>query len=231
MSDIGLEIKFDEFSAFCRNLADKLGDYVTLQNVIDFEVAKILEKTISLTGKADASKIKSRVAQRAVFTIGDRKWYTREPEKGGKGWHVPDSVWTLIEAKRARELTRKLAKIGLSKNSWWLLAQKAGFIIEVPAFVSSAHTTFQSIEPDVSVLRQMQTGKYGIEIENQMPILRFDPVNGTQALYAAIAGRLNFFKQNLEHGVFRDIHSIAAKYPGLLAEENELGDEAPNIDS
>ena len=220
MSDFGLEVKFDEFSAFCRNLAEKLGDATTLQTVIDYEVAKILEKTISLTGKADRNKIQSRVKNRTSFMIGDKRWVTRD-WKTGQGWRLPDAVWMAVEAKRARSLVRKLNKIGLSKNSWWLLAQKAGFIIEVPAYVASARAQFQDVTTNVSVIRQTLDGNYGIQIENRMPILRFDPVGGTQALFAAVAGRINFFKKNVQHGVFKDIESIAQKYPGLIVEESD----------
>lgn len=213
-------MKFDEFSSFCRGLNEKLGETSTLQTVIDYEVGKILEKTISLTGKADRMKIQVRVKNRSSFMIGDKRWLTRD-WKTGQAWRLPDAIWVAVEAKRARSLARKLNKIGLSKNSWWLLAQKAGFIIEVPAYVASAHAQFQDTSIDVSVIRQKLEGNYGIEIDNRMPILRFDPVGGTQALFGAIAGRINFFKKNIQHGVFQDIASIAQKYPGLVVEESD----------
>ncbi len=228
--DLKLEVKIGQFSDFCRDLQAALGGSRTMQQVIDHEVARILEKAVRLTDKADRGKIETRVKNRASFKIGDTKWVTNYR---GKAQHVPDRVWFLIEAKRQRSLVRKLKKIGLSKQSWYLLAQRAGFKINVPSYVKNAYARFKGDNgANIGVQRYPQNGNYGIAIQNKMPILRFSPPGGYAALFSAIAGRNSFFRRNIKEGVFNDMKKVAAKYPGLLiAVEGQFGGPGPTDES
>lgn len=226
--DVRLGIKFDEFSAMLRELKAKLGDSMTMRKLVDHEVGRVLERAIELTGKADEKKIQKRVKNRAVFMIGGKRWSTRD-WKTGQSWHVPDAIWSEIEAKRGRSLTRKLAKIGLSKKSWFMVAVKAGIPLDkVPDYVANAHTTIVDTSGNASVMRSGDGGNYTIGIENKMPILQWSPVNGTQALFSAIVGRVKFYENNIARGVFSEMAKIAEKYPGLKTEKftpsTETGD-------
>ena len=69
--DRNLEWKFDDFSAFCRELQQKLGSTVTLEQVIDAEVGKVLERTIEATGKADIGKIQKKWDTKRAVTLQD----------------------------------------------------------------------------------------------------------------------------------------------------------------
>lgn len=212
--DAGLSVQFEQFSLMCREIEAALDNTATQRQVIDNEVARVLEKTIANTGKASEEKIVSRVLNRAVFTVNGKKVYVANIDTG-KGWHVSDAVWGQVIDQQKQSLARKLAKIGLSKNSWYLIAQAAGFEISAPSYVKNARTTTTNQAADVSIARDEQTGAYSIEISNSMPVLRSPYVNGAQALFSAVVGRQKFFENNVAKGVFDSIDAIAQKYPGI----------------
>ena len=229
--DLRLGVKFDEFSNMVRELQASLRGGASLQRVIEFEVSRILQAAITRTGKADQKKIEVRVKNRATFVINGKRWATRD-WKTGQSWHVPNDVWAEIEAKRARSLTRKLNKIGLSKKSWWLVAQKLHMDIEAPAYVKNAHATTFDSSQNVDATKEATNGNFGIAIENRMPILRFVPPGGTQALFSAVTGRTRFFENNVAHGVFTDMDAIMKKYPGIATNAAAMhkDDEIPEFD-
>jgi hypothetical protein len=48
-----------------------------------------------------------------------------------------------------------------------------------------------------------------------MNVLNYAP-NGRQALFAAFAGRIGFYRTNMAKGVFDSIDKLAQKYKGVL---------------
>ncbi len=213
--DKNLVLKTQEFSGFLKQLRATLGDRTTMPKVVDSEVSKVLERAVALTGKADRKKIEQRVEARAVFNVDGQKWRTRD-WKTGKAWHVPAAVWAKIQGFRKQSLARRLAAIGLSKQSFYLLAKLLGYEISAPAFVKAATAKGGDTARDVSVKREVSNEKYGLTISNAMPILRYDPPAGKQAFFSALAGRIGFYKKNLALGVFNSIARTAAKYKGVL---------------
>lgn len=212
--DSKLEVKTQEFTRFCTELKTRLGTMgPTLQEVIDHEIARVLEKALANTDAADQNKIRERVKNRGSFTIEGKRYITNFR---GKGQRVPNRIWALIQAKRARSLSRKLAKVGLAKQSLLLLAQKLGQDIAAPGYVRDVRVEFQSAEVQGNVSVQRKTGgkSYGVRIDDHSPLLRW--TNGTQAWFAALAGRIGFYRQNVKRKVFDSQASIAKKYKGLL---------------
>jgi len=214
--DKGLTLKTEEFSNYLRELRAELGKGTTMKTIIDHEVARVLEKTIEDTEAADRTKIRERQKNRTTFKIDGRNWTTRNYQTG-QAWRVPNAIWREIQAKRQRALRRKLGKVGLAKNSWYLLAEKLGQAVRAPGYVKNAKATIFNSggANNVSVIRQGDGSNYGLTIINKMPILRFNTVKGLQALFGAMAGRIGAFRQNLKRGVFEDAAKIAKKYKGI----------------
>jgi hypothetical protein len=222
-SDKGLRIKTEEFTRCMRELRTRLGTIQrTLQQVIDPEVAKVLEKSLALTNKASEIKIRERVKNRQVFMIDnkriDMRWWPYLRRRDGAMMTMPADLQAQVEVKRARILRHKIAAIGLTKNSWWLLSRKLGIPINAPAFVQTAKTNNPAgMENNVAITRSGNGNSYGVKVENYMPILRW--TNGTQAFFSALAGRIGFFRMNVKKGVFNDIANVAKKYPGIMVQE------------
>ncbi len=214
--DRALVIKTEEFTGFLKQLRATLGDRTTMQRVVDSEVSKVLERAVELTGKADRSKIMDRVAKRSVFNVDGKKYLTRD-WKTGKAWHVPNAVWSTIEKLRAQSLKQRIAAIGLSKQSFYLIAKKLGFDIAAPAFVKAAvNKQGRDTDSDARIQREQSENKYALMIQDTMPILKFSPPAGKQAFFSALAGRINFYKANVAHGVFDSVAKTAAKYKGVI---------------
>ena len=215
--DKGITVKTEEFTRMTRELKARLGTMdVTFRNVIDAEIAAVLEKAIFNTKFADKEKIKTRVANRSVFRIGGKRYALRD-YKTGKPWRVPDAIWAEIEQKRERSLARKIRKIGLTKASFYHLGKAMGFELKAPAYVKRARATLDTSgnENNVFVARNGDGSSYGIRIENHIPSLGFPGTEGRQAFFAALAGRIGFYKANVRAGVFNAVQSVVKKYKGF----------------
>lgn len=135
--------------------------------------------------------------------------------------HFGKEKWARISRQKRTILKLKLLAVGLTKQSWWLLAQKMGYDVDAPEYVKTALPSRNraKVNPwnNVSIRRdEPKNGRYGIELTNKMPLL--DVPHGPQgirAFFAAIAGRIGFFKRNLANGVYSDAAQIAKKYPGI----------------
>lgn len=217
-TDKNLTLKTEQFSGFLRDMRTQLGSNSTMQRIVDFEVGKIMERAVEKTGKADLEKIKVRVKNRAVFNVGGRRLVTNYK---GKAQRVSNRDWAEIEKIRAVSLATRIARIGLSKKSWYWIAQKLGQQISVPGYVANARDAAEGGPNNVLVGRIGDGDKYGVRIANRMPIVTFSKPNGRQALFAAIAGRISFYKKNLAKGVFDDIATISKKYRGLVVSPNQ----------
>jgi len=190
-----------------------------MQQITDYEVSRVLERAITLTGKADKAKIGSKIAGMRMITL-DGKRIPLMNKRTGRWMHFSDAKWAAINAKKKQDLARLIAARGLSAQSWYLLALQLGFEVKAPAYVKGAipskREAIAANKANVSFTRHNSgQGNYGLEIVNKMPILRFNPPAGLAALFSAIAGRIGFFRKNLEKGVFDDATKAAAKYRGI----------------
>lgn len=211
-NDKGLQVKAGEFTRFLSDLHFRMGAMrPTFQDVIDFEVARVLEKALEKTEAADRAKIRARVKSRAKFEVHGTAYWT---SFRGKPQRVPNAVWAEIGAKRARSLARKLAKVGLTKQSFLLLARLLRQDINAPAYVRQARAEFQSaaVQGNVSIVRSGGGNKYGLRINNQIPTLDVPGTQGRRAFFAALQGRIGFYRMNVAKGVFDSVESIAKKY-------------------
>jgi hypothetical protein len=211
--DGGLTIKTEEFSGFLRTLKDKLGDKTDMRTIVDYEMGRVLNRALALTGKASEEKIQAEWKNARMVNVNGRKvWLTNA--KTGRAQRLPDAKWANVQSARATGLARTLAKIGASKASFAAIARKLGQEITVPAYVDNVMIK-GGVDRFGEVDRREGSVSYGVAIVNKMNVLNYAP-NGRQALFAAFAGRIGFYRTNMAKGVFDSIDKLAQKYKGVL---------------
>ena len=211
--DGGLTIKTTEFSGFLHALKDKLGDKTDMKTIIDYEMGRVLNRALALTGKADEAKIQAKWKNiRAVKLNGRRVWLTNA--KTGRAQRLPDATWANVQSARETGLARTLAKVGAAKASFAAIARKLGQEISVPNYVDNVMIK-GGVDRFAEVDRREAQVSYGVAIVNKMNVLNYAP-NGRQALFAAFAGRIGFYRTNMAKGVFDSIEKLTAKYKGVL---------------
>lgn len=216
--DFWLRVESQKTVSFLKELEQKLNGTVTLKRVTDYEAAKVLQKAVALTGKADVLKMQSKVGRMRAIRVQGR-WVGLYNKKTGQYNRLPNRVWAQVTAQKRILFHRLKIAIGLSKQSWWNMAKKLGYDIEVPGYVTTAlPSSGRQNNPNdwVSVKRNVgRNGSYELELWNRMSKIDVPAVNGRRAIFAAIAGRISYFKQNMKRGVFDDAKAVAAKYPGI----------------
>lgn len=206
MADAGIQVKAEAFNRALREMAIRLRNHATEQQVITAEVAKVLEATLSKTKAASLSKIRTSHQQKEWTTLNGKRYRLTN--------RFPNAVWSQLSSYRKELLTRKLAARGLAKQSWLALAKKLGVTIAAPGYVQNATVPNVDNAQNVSTERNDGEKSFGIRIENSSPLLRFS--DSRQAFFAALAGRERFYFNNLKRGVFDSLKTIAAKYPGIV---------------
>ncbi len=218
-------IDTSKFNAMVRELARKAN--APDDEILSYEVGKVLEATVQFTPALQVSKLRSRT-EAALFSMQPASLYT--PKRGRRSVKIskngfiayylqnryPNALWSAISARRKASLARALRARGLAKKSWWEIARLLGITIKVPNYVPIAvASSGRSYPGNVSAKRLRPAAKLQITIENAQPTVNIPQVGGARALQRAIDGRTKFFIQNVGRGVFDDVAKIAKKYPGV----------------
>lgn len=211
-SSSGVHIDTTNFNRMVKKLA-RITPGVSLQRVLEHEVAAVMEKTISGTKTATVAKIRTAAEKRRAgrHDVGNgRKIYFYDNR-------YPDALWKRIAAQRKASLQRKLKARGLSKRSWMALAQAAGLKVTAPAFVGKATPSDGKNYDAVNYrTRRIRRGpRYGIWVSNAQPTVQTFNAGGRRALARAINGRVRYFETNLKKRVFEQVQTIARAYPGF----------------
>jgi hypothetical protein len=205
-----LRIEVEKFNRAMREMKVRLGNTATLEQVVDFEVAKIIETALRRTKAATVSGIRANQE--------GREWTTFEGKKYKLSNRMPRQLWLRIVANRRATLMRRLAARGLAKRSWLELARLLGVAISAPGFVQIARRPSGSGGAEnVEVRRNHGSSGYGLQIANHSPLNQWS--DARQSFFAAVAGRRKFYEQNLRRRVFDNLRSVAKKYPGLVVSE------------
>lgn len=216
--DQGLTVKTEEFSNFLKEFKAKLGEQKEMQDIVDYEMGRVLNRTLALTGSADEEKIRKKWKGKRVLTLLGRK-IGLVNKKTGRPQKFPDGLWANIESARATGLARTLAKVGASKATWAAIARKLGQEISVPKYVDNVMIP-GGVDRFAVVTRTGDGLKYGVTVVNKFGVQNFTPPGGRQALFTAFAGRVNFYRTNMAKGVFDSASKIAAKYRGLFVKRS-----------
>lgn len=207
-----------------RNLTDVVKGIVSATgratpDVIDFEMGKVLEACVRMTPAAQVAKINNRMENRewgvhnVIYTPKrTNRRRTREPVNKYKySWKYPDAVWRQITEQRKASLEYKLARRGLSKQSWFKLAEELGLEIKVPGYVRKIPL---NIQKNFQTERRQTEDSYFLSVVNAQPTI--NRIGGERIARKAIAGRINYFKTNLAKGVLNEADKVARAYPGLV---------------
>lgn len=216
--DVRLTAKVDQFNLAMNQMQAKLArSGITMQQIIDFEVGRILEKALSGTKTATKASISASIEKRPP-------WRTYDLGRGMKKYNLtnryPDPLWAMIQARLAASLKAKLNARGYTKQSWWELAQILGVKIAAPGYVQSSTIPGHNNLENVAYNRMGGEGKYTLYIENTSPLLRF--ADARQAFFSAVAGRVKYIEKNLALGVFKDLAQVAKRFPGLVVTTTAL---------
>lgn len=194
VANLGLMRAFDE-------IARSAG--VTYEEVVKSETQKILEAASKYTVAAQVKLITENANAKPVRTLNGKRYYMKN--------RYPDALWKSLQAQITASIKRRKDARGLSKKSWLQVAENLGLTISVPGYVSSATTPNGDYPENAEAIEEKKGSDFGIRIKNA----RTYSSSVFDAITRAMNGREKFFKENLKQGVFKNIATIAAKYPGL----------------
>lgn len=165
-------------------------------------------------------------------------WYVDEPGPGnegrargrkvaGKTFHpmtehlkYSDERWARFQAAM-RELEAKVIDprdvIGRAAHSWVQIAESLGLNIEAPQYVRQPKPFHGRIYPNGSSRKTQTVDSIFVDIINSNPVL-LSTIDGNRILQRAINGRIEFFRRNMEKGVFDDLKVRAQRYPGVFVQ-------------
>lgn len=221
------EVDTTKCTEMCKELSKLTG--ASFSKTVEYEVGRVIEKTIALTPAAKPEKIRAAQAN-AQFSSQPSSLYTPSSAAGQTArakaartkknlllyWmqnRYPDELWQAILEARKKTLSFKLKARGFAKWTWASMAQKLGIGIRLPGFVSTAGGVIKA-DP-VAVKKEVEHGRVGIWIENASTVVQSKHVRGGSALQRAINGRVSYFKTNLRRKVFESMATITKRYPGV----------------
>lgn len=224
------ETKVDttRFNEMCRMLARHSA--APYAEVVRAEVGRVLERSLQLTPVAKAQSMIDKWAT-AIFSAQPESLYTPQTREGlavrararrqnGKLLYFlfnryPDALYSGIQNRRLDSLKKRIAAIGLAKQSWLRIAQLLGLTIKAPGWVDRASAYGREHPENFQVRQKVSTSEVVIGFTNSQPTVNIPQVGGTRALAAAIAGRVKYFETNIAKHVFADVARIAKRYPGI----------------
>jgi hypothetical protein len=199
-----------QFNSACNALKKKLGDTVTFQRIIEYEVAKIIQATMERTKTA---------TDITIFKTAKIPWRTWDLGHGLKKYYLlnrySDAMWEEMQHLLLESLMRKLATRGLSRRAWLELGIRVNPTMTADTQVRRAvspkgHTGAEN----VTVSRSAQDAKFTLMVQNRSPLIRWS--NGDRAFFSAVRGRRIHMEKALAHGCFSDMAKMAKSFKGLV---------------
>jgi hypothetical protein len=179
------------------------------------EVKSVLEATLARTKAASVTDIRMARERKEFITL-----YPDYKSKGKRKSeqvtyylfnYYPDELWKELEKYHSDRVEKAILRRGMAKQSWLLLADTMGHKIQAPGYVQRARP---EIYENVKHVKVRIAARYTIHFSNDSPGAK-EGGEGHRALLSAMRGRMNYFKQNLKHGVFDTWAKTVAAYPGL----------------
>jgi hypothetical protein len=229
-----LQFNISKFSEFTKEMSQKTG--ISVKKIIRNEAFEVCIKSMELTKVASAGKIKKRIKNQTGWISYNGKKYLVDAEKGklsytvktgenaGKkvirknaGNYYKNSLWRELKNISKKILENSLKARGLSKQTWYFLAKKLNPTLaeaRTPNFVKNAVANGKFKFPVNAETKEFSAiSLFYVYIKNSNPKNKFN--GAVQAFNKALNGRINFFKQNVKQGVFKEIKDVASKYKGL----------------
>lgn len=203
MADTGMQLKWDRFDDYTRDLAKRSG--ASLPHVIESEVARILEVAAKKTRKATRRTIKESQQSRKWIRIRG-KWYNLNNR-------YPDKMHRIIQSHLKKQVTARAKRAGLASAAFMDIADRMGQ--PVPRMPAKTRKASRPAGWDVlsRVSRSQDPRRFFVDVGHSGSVLRW--AGASQALFSAVAGRIKFFETNLKKGAFDTAKSTSAAYPGI----------------
>lgn len=205
--DLRMRVEVDNFNRAMASIGKVTDDPNWQKKVIDFEVAKILEVTMQRTQRATIASIKRSQASRGP-------WRTYDLGKGRKKYFLenryPNAIWRAIQTRLAASLKRKTDAREFARQAWLYLANALGFTVKTTAQTKGAKIGGVDNRSNIRGSRAGGVGKYGIELENNSPLIRYS--EGAQAIFSAIKGRRRYFEESMRKTYVDRIKPLAERY-------------------
>lgn len=132
----------------------------------------------------------------------DERWAAYQAEEADRKADLKDAV---IEA---------LARRGLPKQSWYLLAELLDMRLKASPEVVNAKVNKKRIQHVARTLVEEMESVYIIHFTNTSRATYY--ADGGRIISTIIRGRVKYFERNLRLGVFQSMEKIAKAYPNLL---------------
>jgi hypothetical protein len=226
---VSCQVNTQGFEAACLALAKVSGR--SMQETVESELAKVIDRTIEFTPSSTASRIR-KTFDGQTFTAQPSTLYAPQTSPGrtvrsnarvsksGKLFYFlenryPNALWTQIAQRRKESLQRKIAAIGLAKKSWWVIAKALGLPVKLGRFANAQSPDGRDHPENFSVSKSVRETDIAVAFINSQPTVTNPKVGGRRALQSAIDGRVKYFLTNVQLGVFKSMDNIAKRYPGL----------------
>jgi len=191
---------------------------ITPEEVIEAEAGKMMEAAVRFTKVAKTKDIRARMLkrfERRKFVKLDGKRYYLENR-------YPDRVWKRVEDALGDEfnsledrIKKRVKRRGLAKQSWWLLGRKLGIDIKAPAYSKKVQIEGVDLAGNVRFDRSGSGKRSVLTLINDSPSATSKGGKGHDAIRKAFRGRLKYFERNMQEGVFRNLKTLSAAYPGI----------------
>ena len=136
--------------------------------------------------------------------------------------HETEEDWSLyqsLEKERkstlAAKIKERLARRGLPRQSWWLMAQMSGVPVRASSVVTGARVRGALLDDVARVTAASGPNSFTISFANSSQAsIKHD---GFRILQGVLAGREKYFRTNMEKGVFDSAKEVERAYPNLIS--------------
>ena len=180
-----------------------------LRDIIKHETARILEAASAKSRTIRASEESIRRSRRIPPMS---PWKTYDGQKINLRWRFPDQKWAYIQVRLERSIQERMLLSGLAASAWNDLADLMDERIDIAAKIKKMSKP-PGFRARSKVVINEDPNRFFITISHDSRALYY--ANGRQALFAAIAGRISFYRKNEKLGVFKSAQAVAKKYPGV----------------
>ena len=232
-----------EAQRYIRELARVTG--APIEEVVRAEAKSILSTAMKRTPIATAKGVRESARRRyntfgqdgkygsksrnnPKISNGRNVWYLRRSEKDGQlkkfkingEYHFNKKIFKEYKAldairrkRMSAEVKERAARRGLPKQTFLHLAELIGKPFKVPSYVSGARVNGKILRHLSSVSITDKGSIFSMEFTSRSKAAQV--FGGEKALISALKGRVKFFQQNMERGVFKTAKATAAKYRGI----------------
>jgi hypothetical protein len=221
-------IDASNFNKAMEGLADITGK--SMEKVMKYELARILEKTIKGTKPAKTKLIQERYtykegekpSHRLVgrVRLNGRLHNTRKikPKIWSKGKRIRNPLWQPMQQQLKRGMKYAKDRRGLAKATWYKQAKDMKLLdVKVPKYVEKAYGHLGRAASR-SLAKVWKRKPYVILVTNTARVPMVKEVGGYGAFKRAINGRQRFFETNVAKGVFMKAKDTAEKYGVLVTD-------------